>query len=125
MIDQPQHQPGPILEGPHAPISAAVAPSSQPFEQPSNQSQQHFAPPHKDPGEGLGIASLVLSIIGFGVVGIILGIISFSQSKKAGYHKNGLALAGVIIGVVYSAIFILAFLVLIAGSAVSNSGSTY
>jgi hypothetical protein len=52
-----------------------------------------------NPGHGLGIASLILSIIGVGLVGLILGIVGLSKSKKAG-HKNGLAIAGIIVGIV-------------------------
>ena len=52
-----------------------------------------------DPGHGLGIASLVVSLLGAGLVGLILGIIGLKKSKSAG-HGNGLALAGIIIGAV-------------------------
>ena len=51
-----------------------------------------------NPGHGLGIASLVFSILGVGLVGIILGALGLSKSKKAG-QKNGLAVAGIIVGV--------------------------
>jgi hypothetical protein len=52
-----------------------------------------------DPGKGLGIASLVTALLGMGLVGLILGIIGNSKSKKAG-HKNGLAVAGIVISII-------------------------
>ncbi len=52
-----------------------------------------------NPGHGLGIASLVVSLIGAGLIGLILGIIGLNKSKKAG-QSNGLALAGIIIGAI-------------------------
>ena len=51
-----------------------------------------------DPGRSLGIAGFVLSILGpLCVIGLILSIIAFVQSRKVGM-KNGFALAGIIIG---------------------------
>lgn len=57
------------------------------------------APTAVNPGHGLGIASLVLSLVGVGLVGLILGIVGLNKSKKAG-QKNGLAIAGIIIGAI-------------------------
>lgn len=64
-----------------------------------NQDTPHPTPAAADPGKTLGIISLITSIVGFGVAGIVLGIIGRVKSKKAG-HKNGLALAGIIVGIV-------------------------
>jgi len=50
------------------------------------------------PGEGLGIASLLIALFGIGVVSLILGLLSFKQSKKAQVPKNGMAIFGVVIG---------------------------
>lgn len=60
---------------------------------------QAAAPAAVNPGHGLGIASLVLSLIGVGLVGLILGIVGLNKSKKVG-QKNGLAIAGIIIGAI-------------------------
>ena len=70
----------------------------------------------EDPGKGLGIASLILSLIGLHLIALILGIIGYSQSKKV-QKTNGMAIAGIIIsliGMVVGTIFIIA-LVLGAG----------
>ena len=79
-------------------------------------------------GSGLAIASFVTSIAlvflsaGFlAFIGSILGHVSLSKLKKAGSAENrGLAVAGVIIGWVSTAlawIFLIGFIALIAGAA--------
>lgn len=66
-----------------------------------------------NPGKTMGIVSLVLSIIGIHLIGIILGFVGLSQSKKAG-QKNGFAVAGIIIGFIGIALLLL---FLVAGGA--------
>ena len=79
-------------------------------------------------GSGLAIASFVTSLAliflsaGFlSFIGSILGHVSLSKLKKAGSTENrGLAVAGVIIGWVSTAlawIFLIGFIALIAGAA--------
>ncbi len=65
----------------------------------------------------LAIISLVMSIIGLGIIGIITGHISLGQIKKTHESGHGLALAGLIIGyietaavIIGGAIFLLTFL---------------
>jgi len=65
----------------------------------TNQTPAAAPSPVVNPGHGLGIASLITSLLGIGLVGIILGSIGLSKSKKVG-QKNGLALAGIIIGAI-------------------------
>lgn len=59
-----------------------------------------------NPGKTMGIVSLILSIIGIHLIGIILGFVGLSQSKKAG-QKNGFAIAGIIIGFIGIALLLL------------------
>ncbi len=79
-------------------------------------------------GSGLAIASFVTSLAlvflsaGFlSFIGSILGHVSLSKLKKAGSAENrGLAVAGVIIGWISTAlawIFLIGFIALIAGAA--------
>ena len=86
-------------------------------------------------GSGLAIASFVTSLAliflsaGFlSFIGSILGHVSLSKLKKAGSTQNrGLAVAGVIIGWVSTAlawIFLIGFIALIAG-AVSATDSSW
>ena len=51
------------------------------------------------PGRTLGIVGFVLSFVGFlDVAGLIISIVAMVKSRRAG-HKNGFALAGVIISI--------------------------
>jgi len=56
------------------------------------------ATPATDPARTLGIAGLVLSIF-TSVVGLIISIVAFRKSKRAGF-KNGAALAGIVVGAI-------------------------
>lgn len=96
---------------------------SQAFE-PVETAQDGLNPPlpDVDPGKGLGIASMVVSIVGtllcnlFGItpiVGIVLGIVANSKSKKAGF-KNGFAIAGISVGAVGTVLSIIACIVFLA-----------
>ena len=90
---------------------------------PQNQAEQDAKA-----GSGLAIASFVTSLAtifvtaGFlSFIGSILGHVSLSKLKKSGSTENrGLAVAGVIIGWVSTAIawiFLIGFIMLIAGAA--------
>ena len=61
----------------------------------------------------LAIVSLITSILGFGLVGVITGHIGLGQIKRTGESGRGLALAGLIIG--YIGIAIALILVVIWG----------
>jgi hypothetical protein len=63
---------------------------------------------------GLAIASLILSILGFSIVGAILGHVALSQIKRTNEAGSGLAIAGIILGWVFFAGFLL-FVIIIAG----------
>ena len=85
--------------------------------QPQQPQQPNYPPmsvPDHDPGYVLGIVSLATSIIGMGLVGLITGIIGLKKSKQVG-KSNGLALAGIIIGVLNIIISIVVTILLIAG----------
>ena len=69
-----------------------------------------------DPGKTMGIVALVLSIIGLHLVGVVVGLVALSQSKKVG-NKNGFALAGVIVGAVLFVISVIVIGLMIAGGA--------
>jgi hypothetical protein len=100
------------------------APAPQP-EQPATPAPTSGAPvAATNPGQGLGIASLVLALLGVSLVGLILGIIGMKKSKEAGM-SNGLALAGVIIsaiGLVFGVLWLI--FVVIVGVA-GEASSTY
>ena len=62
----------------------------------------------------LAIVSLVTSIVGLSLIGIITGHISMSQIKKTGEQGRGLAIAGLVIGYVGIALGIIAVMVFVA-----------
>ncbi|MDF2846505.1 MAG: hypothetical protein K0R97_487 [Oerskovia sp.] len=92
-------------QAPQAPQYGAPAPGAP--QAPQYGAPQAPAPqgygttaPATDPGKTLGIVGLVLSILGCtSLIGLILSIVALNKSKKAGY-KNGIALAGIIVGAV-------------------------
>lgn len=66
---------------------------------------------------GMAIGSLVASLLGFacvlpGIAGLVLGIIALNQLKTSGERGRGMALAGTIIGGIFTAL-VLAYLILI------------
>jgi len=82
-------------------------PQYQPYQQqyqPGGAPQYPGYPPQYVPGmnptNALAIASLIVSILGFGLIGVILGHIALSQIKRSnGYERGrGLAIAGLVIG---------------------------
>lgn len=76
------------------------------------------APAGQDfPGKTLGIVGLIVAIF-FNLIGLIISIIAFNQSKKAGY-KNTPALAGIIVGAVFLGIVILS---IFAGVSAGTAG---
>ncbi|MCS5717284.1 DUF4190 domain-containing protein [Herbiconiux sp. CPCC 205763] len=97
---------------------------------PSHQAPQQPAPPAApQPAQLyppqpktniLGIVTLVLGILGFGVIPVITGHIALNQIKKTGEDGRGLTLAGLILGYVTLAgwLLIAAFWVALAGFAV-------
>ena len=75
------------------------------------------------PGKTLGIVGLILAIF-FNLIGLIVSIIAFNQSKKAGY-KNTPAKWGIIVGAVLLVVGIIVAAIAIAGSlALVNAGYT-
>ncbi|MDF2806270.1 MAG: hypothetical protein K0S43_1216 [Cellulosimicrobium sp.] len=109
-------QPGQSQQPPQAPQYGAPqapqygAPQSPQYGAP--QGTPGYSAPAQDPGKTLGIVGLVLSFLGcLSIVGLILSIVAFNKSKKAGY-KNGVALAGIIVGAVVLVISIVVGIVL-------------
>lgn len=87
------------------------APAPEPAPQPVYQ-QPAPAAPSSYPGKGLGIGALVVALLGIFVwflapiVGLIMGGVARSQSKKAGF-KNGPATAAIVIGIILLVLHVL------------------
>jgi hypothetical protein len=64
--------------------------------------------PAADPGNTLGLVGLILAIIPCtSTVGLVLSIVGFIQSRRAGFQNNK-ALAGIIIGIIWLGLGIVA-----------------
>jgi hypothetical protein len=64
--------------------------------------------PAADPGNTLGLVGLILAIIPCtSTVGLVLSIVGFIQSRRAGFQNNK-ALAGIIIGIIWLGLGIIA-----------------
>ena len=62
----------------------------------------------------LATMSLIFSLVGAGVVGLILGHVARGQIRRTGEHGEGMALAGVIIGYVQTALLVIVLIVSLA-----------
>jgi len=92
--------------------------------------QSAAATPSTYPGKTLGIVGLIVAIF-FSLIGLIISVIAFNQSKAAGF-KNTPAKAGIIIGAVFLVLGIIGAIAipgLIAGACSSGAAecsvSTY
>lgn len=83
----------------------------------------HGTPPAQP--QGFAITALVLGCVGiltfwiYGIVpilAIVFGGISIAQSKKAGHKPQGMAVAGLVLGIVELAIIVLIVLAALAAS---------
>lgn len=98
----------------------------QPYGQP--YAQQPAAYP-QDRWNGMAIAGFVCSFI-FSIVGLVLSIIGYNQTKKTGEKGKELALAGIIISglsIVMTIVMIIAFVVIgvsVAGVALAEIDAT-
>lgn len=68
----------------------------------------YVSPPANPPTNGLAIASMIVSLVGFGPVGAIMGHIARKQIRESGEQGDGFALAGIIVGWVVTGIWVLA-----------------
>jgi hypothetical protein len=80
------------------------------------------APAYPRPTNTMAILALVMAFV-FAPAGLILGIVARRQIRQTGEDGDGLALAGIIVGGIVTAIFVF-FIVLwiIAFVALSNNG---
>lgn len=78
---------------PEAPAQSGVINATSPI-----TDTKAVEPSDEDPGHTMSVAGLVLAIF-MPLIGLVVSIIARSKSKKAG-HKNGLALAGIIVSIV-------------------------
>ncbi|MDD9153350.1 MULTISPECIES: DUF4190 domain-containing protein [Plantibacter] len=112
---------------PQAPYGQQQNPYGQPaapYGQP--QAPYGYAQPTGPKTNVMAIISLIAPFVGFGVVGLVLGIIALGQIKRTGEQGRGLALAGTIVsGVsVLAGIVVIIFYILIFAG-VMGAASSY
>lgn len=104
---------------PESPTSAPEPVAPQPFQQPDPSTQfaapatapdmsQTSGTPQENPGQVLGIVSIVLALF-FPLVGLILGFVSRSKSKAAGASPK-LGTIGIIVNAVLMVLSLLVFI---------------
>lgn len=111
------------------------------YEQPPAYDQSASAYGYQQPGvypgyapaaprtSGMAIASLILSILGISILGVIFGHLALNEIKKSNgmVAGQGLAMAGLIIGYIEIGLAVLAcvFFFIIGAILSANSGTTF
>lgn len=131
--------PDPYTQRPDPYVSPS-GPSSYP--QPPYAQAPYTAPPAGvfpaypgavPPQSGLAIAAMIVSLCGLvtcglsGVVGLILGIVALQQVRRTGARGRGMAITGIVVGAVFTVLFVL-FVVLAVATGddpVSSDDGTY
>ncbi|WP_291048641.1 DUF4190 domain-containing protein [Herbiconiux sp.] len=106
----------------------ATAPTSAASEVPPIPAgPQPYAYPAQAKTNTLGIITLVLGVLGFGLVPVITGHIALGQIKRTGEEGRGLTLAGLILGYVTLAGWLLVafFWIGAAGLALIGAAAQY
>ena len=117
---QAPQQPYQQYQAPQQPYQQYQAPQ-QPYQTPQPFQQPYQQPVNPvDPGKGLGVAAMVLGIINIvfcltltfplSLIGLPLGCVGLSKSKKAGMN-NGMAVAGIVMNAIGLALY-LVFIIL-------------
>lgn len=111
---QPQtHEPGAAQGHPMSTVNQGAQQYQQtaglPQSQLKNESIQG-----EDPGKTMGIAALILAFL-IPLVGLILGVVARSKSKKAG-HSNGLANGAIVVGIITTIISTLMTVLILLGA---------
>ena len=128
--DETRHGPGQYAQGQYGPdqFGAGQYPQGQYGQQPYGQTPYGQAPygqpaygyPYGRPTNSLAILSLVLAFV-FAPAGLVTGIMARRQIKRTHEDGDGLALAGIIVGGIATAFFVLLIVVwLIAVVALAN-----
>ncbi|MEV4636117.1 DUF4190 domain-containing protein [Actinoplanes sp. NPDC049548] len=129
----PQAYQAPAAQDPYAPYGLGYAMPQYDYGNPGSPYGYPSYPPGPRPTEGMAIASLVVSCVSIaglcgwwvggllGVLGAIFGHVARRKIRQTGAGGSGMALAGIIIGWVVTAIAVVGAVVLVA--VIINDGS--
>jgi len=90
------------------------------YGQPGYAARGYPPPAYGRPTNTMAILALVLAFV-FAPAGLILGIIARKQIRQTGEEGSGLALAGIIVGGIATALFVLMFIFMIVAFAAASS----
>jgi hypothetical protein len=108
-MTEPPHQPYQPPPQPYQPPPGGAYPGGYP--PPPPQPYSGFTPPSIGPTNGLGIAALIIAIIGLvfcwtvfggivlGVVALIIGFVARGRVKRGEATNGGVAIAGIVLGI--------------------------
>jgi hypothetical protein len=131
--ETPPTPPAPPPPGAQQPSYGAYPGSYPPPQQQPPPPYGGYAPPPAAPQNGIGIAALVtaiialLSVVGgivLGVVAVILGFIGWGRAKRGEATNGGVAVAGIILGIL-SIIEAIAFIALFVWGFQEVGGTDY
>lgn len=126
----PPHQPPPPYPYPAGPYPGVGYPPPPP------QPYAGWTPPPTGPKNGLGIASLVIAIVGLvlvwsvfggvilGTVAIVIGFVAHGRVRRGEANNGGVAIAGIVLGVL-ALVGGLAFIAIWVGVFNQVGGSSY
>src|SRR5947209_3710696 len=116
--DQPPYGPPPYAGPGYAPPGYAPPGYAPPGYAPPGYGG--YPPYYRRPTNTLAILALVFAFV-FAPAGLVMGIIARKQVERTGEEGSGLALAGTIVGGVFTAIWVFAIVLwIIALTALSN-----
>jgi hypothetical protein len=100
-----------------APAFPTAAPAATPTPTATNYSPGNYAVAQKTNGKA--VASLVLSLLGFSILGVIFGHIARGEIRRSNNTQtgDGLALAGLIIGWIGTSLWLLFWLLIFVAAA--------
>ena len=119
MTDQPQ-SPTPVP----ADDPFAQTPPTDQHVYPSQPSPPAYGPPRRT--SGFAIASMVLGILGTGIIAVIVGHVAMNDIKKTGKDGKGMAIAGLVLGYITTAFWTIFWIAVLAvGASTSTSPSAF
>mgnify|MGYP000846821639 FL=1 len=130
---QPFSAPEQVSPSPEAPVvPTQTVPENQPeqVQQENQQTEPPVATPPTDPqsestdnpGKALGMISIVLAVLGLGIIGVIFGVLSRNKSKKVGASTT-LGTIGIVLSIVLTVLWAFVF-ALIAPNVYKNLQAT-